>query len=420
MSSHLLFATLFVWSILKPLRTENIVKLMGIPLEVTITLFFLYVFIKKWKTGSWSRRSLKITALFLIFFVFQILSLAINWRSYDSLYAIVFVGLATVGVSALLPMSWTVFSERFTLKDRWIGLGILLFVHLVGFIQIASPDISKPLVEATLGIDGIRPGAVNSIMSATTVYGTFSAITLVFSLTGFTVSHYWTWSSFGGLRFFYKVLFMLIALFSLIGGIFSGSRNFIWSASIGCIYIVWKKRHMSRKLVPVILAASLLFLSLLHVAAFTNRTIGNKLAPVFPYIDKIRKHQDVRLNDFVPQMNNRALSNRIAIWKTALDMWERKPFLGHGPGAFRLNAVFPQRLNVHNFYLQSLVETGIIGFSAFLLLLFYILKTMSSDSRIGIILTVMAALVFDNFLDYSPSWTLALAYTLSWPEKREA
>ncbi|WP_177193580.1 O-antigen ligase family protein [Thermodesulforhabdus norvegica] len=389
---------------------------MGIPLEIIITLFFVATVTKKWKDGSLNRNGLKLIVVTTAFFTSQFISLIINWKSHDSLQTFLFVGLATVAVTALLPMSWVIFVDRFTPEDRWIGLGILLFVHLVALIQLMFPDLSKSLIAPTLGSDGIRPGAVNSIMSATTVYGTFSAITLVFSITGLTSAKNWTWSLHEGLGVFYRFLFMFIALLSVIGGILSGSRNFIWSALVGCTYIALAIKHTNKKLLLLMLLSSLI---LLHLVAFTNKTIGSKLAMTLPYIDKIRRHQDLIIKDFIPQFGNGALSNRLSIWKTALDMWQEKPLMGHGPGSFRLNNIFPQRLNVHNFYLQTLAESGIITFLIFLILVFLIFKTIRSSELTGVALTAMAALVFDNFLDYSPSWVLALAYMLSWPLKQK-
>lgn len=72
---------------------------------------------------------------------------------------------------------------------------------------------------------------------------------------------------------------------------------------------------------------------------------------------------------------NFSVIERIAHWVAALRMWEMAPWLGVGPGSYE--AVYPLvRLprweealgHAHNVYLNVLGETGIIGFTAFLIL----------------------------------------------------
>lgn len=67
--------------------------------------------------------------------------------------------------------------------------------------------------------------------------------------------------------------------------------------------------------------------------------------------------------------------------KTAFNMFLDKPILGHGPKMFRVKCsdpkyavgISPCSTHPHNFYLQLLAETGIIGFSFLLSTLLYVL-----------------------------------------------
>ena len=67
--------------------------------------------------------------------------------------------------------------------------------------------------------------------------------------------------------------------------------------------------------------------------------------------------------------------------KTAFNMYKNKPILGHGPKMFRkicsdekyAVGISPCLTHPHNFYVQLLAETGIIGFSFLLISFFYVL-----------------------------------------------
>ena len=67
--------------------------------------------------------------------------------------------------------------------------------------------------------------------------------------------------------------------------------------------------------------------------------------------------------------------------RTAFNMFEDKPFLGHGPKMFRIvcksekyqTGIKPCDTHPHNFYIQLLAETGIIGFSFLLMSFIYVL-----------------------------------------------
>ena len=67
--------------------------------------------------------------------------------------------------------------------------------------------------------------------------------------------------------------------------------------------------------------------------------------------------------------------------KTAFNMFKDKPILGHGPKMFRIICknkkyqvgVKPCSTHPHNFYVQLLAETGILGFSFLFIIFYYVL-----------------------------------------------
>ena len=69
--------------------------------------------------------------------------------------------------------------------------------------------------------------------------------------------------------------------------------------------------------------------------------------------------------------------------RTAYNMFKDKPLLGHGPKMFRIICkeekyavgISPCMTHPHNFYIQLLAETGIIGFLFLFSALIYVLYT---------------------------------------------
>ena len=94
---------------------------------------------------------------------------------------------------------------------------------------------------------------------------------------------------------------------------------------------------------------------------------------------------------FVPQIRTRFMNllspvymekartyGRIYRWNLAIDIFKRNPLFGVGPGGFG-GAVasrigFFEGIYVDNYYLKTLVETGIFGFISFLYMIFTIIK----------------------------------------------
>ena len=74
-------------------------------------------------------------------------------------------------------------------------------------------------------------------------------------------------------------------------------------------------------------------------------------------------------------------SEHDSLIRTAFNMFKDKPIFGHGPKMFRAickdekyaTGVNPCMTHPHNFYIQLLAETGIIGFSFLFIVLVYVI-----------------------------------------------
>lgn len=104
------------------------------------------------------------------------------------------------------------------------------------------------------------------------------------------------------------------------------------------------------------------------------------------------------------------------IYRTAFKMFLDKPITGHGPKMYRVLNEDPKYfINVnsghshpHNFYVQLLAETGIVGLSFLLLSLFYVLYSLARQ---------FVSIIFNKkrpFTDYQTCLLIAMLLTL-WP-----
>ena len=89
------------------------------------------------------------------------------------------------------------------------------------------------------------------------------------------------------------------------------------------------------------------------------------------------------------QTKNIFTPNHDSLIKTAYNMFLDKPLIGHGPKSFRLICknekyqvgILPCSTHPHNFYIQLLAETGIIGFLFLLIALSYVIYTASRQLK---------------------------------------
>ena len=137
------------------------------------------------------------------------------------------------------------------------------------------------------------------------------------------------------------------------------------------------------------------------------------------------------INDF---KNHMFTNNHDSLFRTAFNMFIDKPIFGHGPKMFRVickdekyaTGVAPCMTHPHNFYVQLLAETGIIGFSFLFSVFAYVLycayrqfksivlrqKRYLTDYQVcllaGILITVWPLTTNGNFFN---NW-LAIVYSL--------
>jgi len=127
-------------------------------------------------------------------------------------------------------------------------------------------------------------------------------------------------------------------------------------------------------------------------------------------------------------------SSRIELYANSLRIWKSEPFIGIGFDTFHAMGMqmfpdsevlhMPQVVHAHNFFLESLVTTGVIGFVCFVFFTFRSFTTMQEVLRrykgtpsyfIILLLSLIVWMeVMGGFLDYGVFYVYSLSTLLFW------
>jgi O-antigen ligase len=147
--------------------------------------------------------------------------------------------------------------------------------------------------------------------------------------------------------YFMSILFILLAGLIYI----SGERAAFFLFVLSYLFImIFSEKFLKFKIILLVLS-----LILILVLTFNFSEIKHRM--IFSPINTIKK------SIFTPEHDS--------LIRTAFNMFLDKPIFGHGPKMFRVickdekyaTGVTPCMTHPHNFYLQLLAETGIVGFS---------------------------------------------------------
>ena len=156
--------------------------------------------------------------------------------------------------------------------------------------------------------------------------------------------------------YFMSLFFVLLSGLILI----SGERAAFFLHCLSFIFIIFFVKGY--KQFKIIISVSSLIFIIIFISSFEtvkNRTIFNPISTIKKSI-------------FTPQHDS--------LMRTAYNMFLDKPIFGHGPKMFReickdkkyAVGISPCMTHPHNFYIQLLAETGIIGFSFLLSFFVYV------------------------------------------------
>jgi len=374
---------------------------MGMFLMLVLVLVFLISYFRAYAYRHIHSRYLFEIIIIILFLGVNLISLWINLERFNSYSSLIFYAFASLAVWSAFFMSWLIYVQSQHTRGQWLGWGLLLFLAVVAFWQIFDYSASKQLTQYFVSADALQAKAISSITRWHTIYGVMAAIGILVALQKlFKVQQAW-WP-----RLFFLFLIALLTYTGVLGE----SRNFLFTLAIGLSLYLFRYLLIKPKIVLIFLASAMV---LFHAVIIKNERLSHEYGQIFPYITKLKHTQLPHYNDFIPQINNHSLTGRADVWQQGYRLWQKSPWLGIGPGAYRvMNLDDEQHRNLHNYYFQVLVDTGITGFLLLVILIILLLRRAYRANNLVIFIAVLGSLLFDNYLDYSFAWVFIMSWFL--------
>ncbi|MDR1136079.1 MAG: polysaccharide pyruvyl transferase family protein [Clostridiales Family XIII bacterium] len=150
------------------------------------------------------------------------------------------------------------------------------------------------------------------------------------------------------------ILIISITLFSVF---LTGKRGILLFAT-AAVLITYFWFYSKADILGKILKLSVGAVAMLLIAYFIFRDV-NIVNQVFVSLGRFSPFGHTSLNSFS--------NGRIGLWTLAWELFLQNPVFGAGWGAYYDLLTYDRHFDVHNVYLQLLCETGIVGFSVFML-----------------------------------------------------
>lgn len=163
----------------------------------------------------------------------------------------------------------------------------------------------------------------------------------------------------------HKLKYIILYTLILYGVFLSHSRASMLAILGGSVLIFydcflkikhWEIKHVIKRgiciLTVLILLGFILVPNLIHFLAGNNETKG-----FYSIYFNLERYYD------------RSNQLRLIFWERALKMWTERPIFGHGIGAVYVGKQLSSAV-AHNTFLDYLVDQGLIGFTAFLLIIY--------------------------------------------------
>lgn len=313
---------------------------------------------------------------------------------------------AVLMISAVASYAFFILSYwLFRMSSRKSGYEFVLFlfilVHGIALWEYFDHQSVLPLLRNTLRSGHMARHQVSSVLDVSTVYGPFAAVSGIFFLQrGLAKAS-------DPRR---RILEWVCAAGGFAGALLAGSRSGLLALAIGLIVLFFR---VDGKKKVWIFAAGLLAAAAIHWIAFDHPYVARKMGKILPYMQKMNRHQELALTDFVPRFGSDAMSSRPQVWAEAVELYKQSPWIGIGPGQFNVRSGRSWAVNVNNIYLNILTECGVF---VFLVFCYIVLKFIRQRRRLQVFAVLLALAVigfFDNQYDHSLPWNLSMAWMLA-------
>lgn len=319
-------------------------------------------------------------------------TIAISRNVYQSAAATSFKGLL-FNLAHFRPIGWH--DDYMPISD-WVAyaLAVAMIVLVIGYLkdkQNKNQIIFRPIIA------GLIVAALMGILQAVTGLGlpesllSFRTDRLGYAVIGFQPDLHayaghmllgavglWGYFYSGISKFEKKIILCAVAL-SWIGLILSKSRALLLFALVAMVVwlMVYLWRNKRRYLAPAALLGLFLFGAILFIVVKYSNSLGG--IPILSWVGELAnqfKSRDLTSWSLFSGM----FGARFEIWEGAIRMWSQFPLMGVGQGNFyRLSdiasfsrsnfLILNHGENAHNYFLQTLTETGLIGAIVFFVVL---------------------------------------------------
>lgn len=383
----------------------------------------ILTFVKKYKTP---------VALTVIFHLILILSLFFNISEYGKEAKNIILGFNLIAAQSLvfvlgflfiLPQNQSGFSLTNHRFCQYLVPGFLLFLGVFSLLINLFPyfffywieysltfDFYQYLVSQGNGEDAaITKWANNSsgVFAATTDLGSISAIIIVYFAVKLLQNH--------RVSFENALAFFIVVVFFVLGALSHSLSFFLILAFALFLYFVLMVKISHREKLKI---ATIAFSLIHYVIYLLPIDTAYKLKDFLPYMFPYRYSKCGELNDFIPNFNLAALGERGEVWQISWQTIIENPFLGVSNGAFRLNYLEFTHYNTHNLFLQTLIDSGLIGLIVLLTIGWFVLSPLLRKYRQNSLFFVVfgaafISLMVDYYADHSIPWILVVSYLLA-------
>ncbi|MDY6934537.1 MAG: O-antigen ligase family protein [Spirochaetota bacterium] len=318
---------------------------------------------------------------FVLIFLFLLVLFLSSISSYDSRIAIKHYVKYFEVIIVFFGIVFYIESDEDVKAIFRFYLSSVIFLALVAILIYIFPNFFKNILFVhKIGLQFLPRN--ESLMSNPNVYGVFSAVICITSLTLLKE------------KFISKNFAILSLIASVFGILAAGSLNGFFTIMVClCLFLYISQLSIINKIILITGSCAAVILLLLTILFFIRGQLDNR----------------INIQGAYNSIFHGSLTPRLELWKGVIKSLNDTPFLGTGPSVYnhyfnkytKLTGQDEKNIigayNSHNLFLQILAESGIIGFAIFLSIFILIFRLFKK--RKYYIAIPFLALLFGQLFD---------------------